>query len=329
MKKLLPTLAILSLMLPSISFAAALTSQQSSSLIAVVQSSPGTPASAFVSLITAFSNITVNQATSLIAVVQAAPSVPASAFVNLLTSFTVDTAAAPAVTPVVITQPTQINQPAIQPVTPIQPTIPTTLVPSTQTNMPMVDIKVNGSDGPITIPQGISTTISWTSQGVVEPGCGITGSPSWSGNSGTSGSKNSGSLTASTTITIQCYALLGNTVVRNAVSDSVTINVVPIPLSFIQEPVVKLTLFGTTTYNYNPTQTYQLNAVTWKTNKPAKIEHYAESWMTAGGDNDFMYTCLPWDASWFYAGKTYTCNLDLISEDGSRLHWNTSFTPGG
>src|SRR3989338_1523176 len=110
MKKLLPTLAILSLMLPSISFAAALTSQQSSSLIAVVQSSPGTPASAFVSLITAFSNITVNQATSLIAVVQAAPSVPASAFVNLLTSFTVDTAAAPAVTPVVITQPTQINK---------------------------------------------------------------------------------------------------------------------------------------------------------------------------------------------------------------------------
>src|ERR1035437_10489785 len=79
---------------PAVSFAAALTPQQSSSLIAVVQSSPGTPASAFVSLITAFSNITVNQATSLITVVQAAPGVPANAFVDLLTSFTVDTAAA-------------------------------------------------------------------------------------------------------------------------------------------------------------------------------------------------------------------------------------------
>ncbi len=78
---------------PAVSFAAALTPQQSSSLIAVVQSSPGTPASAFVFLITAFSNITVTQATSLITVVQSAPGTPASAFVSLLTSFTVDTVA--------------------------------------------------------------------------------------------------------------------------------------------------------------------------------------------------------------------------------------------
>lgn len=93
MKKITATLAILFFILPSVSSAAALTQQQSTSLIAVVQSSPGTPASAFVSLITAFSNITVNQATSLITVVQAAPGVPANAFVNLLTSFTVDTPA--------------------------------------------------------------------------------------------------------------------------------------------------------------------------------------------------------------------------------------------
>jgi hypothetical protein len=76
---------------PAVSFAAALTPEQSSSLITVVQSSPGTPASAFVPLITAFSNITVNQAASLIVVVQAAPGVPATAFIDLLTSFTVDT----------------------------------------------------------------------------------------------------------------------------------------------------------------------------------------------------------------------------------------------
>jgi len=94
--------------LPSVSFAAALTPQQSSSLIAVVQSSPGTPASAFVSLITAFSNITVTQATSLITVVQVAPGVPANAFVDLLTSFTADTVATQIVTPVVT--PTVITQ---------------------------------------------------------------------------------------------------------------------------------------------------------------------------------------------------------------------------
>ena len=86
-----PVLVLLFFTLPSVSFAAALTQQQSTSLIAVVQSSPGIPASAFVSLITAFSNITTAQASSLITVVQSAPGVPANAFVDLLTSFTVDT----------------------------------------------------------------------------------------------------------------------------------------------------------------------------------------------------------------------------------------------
>jgi len=113
---------------PAFTQAAALTTAQSTSLIAVVQSSPGTPASAFVNLITAFSNITVNQATSLIAVVQASPSTPATAFVDLLTSFTVDTpttqpattATNQAVTPTTpqsttsVTQPTQTNQQATQ-----------------------------------------------------------------------------------------------------------------------------------------------------------------------------------------------------------------------
>lgn len=105
MKKIIPAaLALLFFILPSVSSAAALTQQQSTSLIAVVQSSPGTPASAFVSLITAFSNITTAQASSLITVVQSAPGVPANAFVNLLTSFTVDTPTTQVITPVATTQ---------------------------------------------------------------------------------------------------------------------------------------------------------------------------------------------------------------------------------
>ena len=91
MKKLAPVLVALLISVPSVSFAAALTTQQANSLIAVVQSSPGTPASAFTNLITAFSNITIAQADSLIGVVQAAPGVAANAFVNLLVSFTQDT----------------------------------------------------------------------------------------------------------------------------------------------------------------------------------------------------------------------------------------------
>ncbi len=151
-------------MLPSASFAAALTSQQSSSLIAVVQSSPGMLASAFVPLITAFSNITVNQATSLITVVQAAPGVPANAFVNLLISFTVDTPttqpATPATNQVVtpaVTQSTQPTNPVTQtqttpPVT--QPTTVPTTVPTptptttTLTSAPKISVSVS-SDNPV------------------------------------------------------------------------------------------------------------------------------------------------------------------------------------
>ncbi len=119
MKKTTIVLALIFFVAPSASSAAALTSQQANSLIAVVQSSPNTPASVFVPLITSFSNITVNQATSLISVVQTAPSVPASAFVNLLISFTVDTPTA-VVTPTTgTTQPTQTDQQAIQAVLPI------------------------------------------------------------------------------------------------------------------------------------------------------------------------------------------------------------------
>lgn len=82
------TILILALFFPISSFA--ITQDQAISLINVVQSSPGTPASAFTNLITAFSSITETQAKSLIGVVQAAPGVPAEAFVNLLVSFTVD-----------------------------------------------------------------------------------------------------------------------------------------------------------------------------------------------------------------------------------------------
>jgi|GEM_PF-2040958 len=86
-------LALVFLALPLSASAAALTTQQSSSLISVVQSSPGTPARAFVNLITAFSNILVSQAESLIGVIQASPGTSATAFIPLLASFTVDSMA--------------------------------------------------------------------------------------------------------------------------------------------------------------------------------------------------------------------------------------------
>ena len=75
---------------PSVSFAASLTQAQAESLINIVQASPGTPASAFTGLITAFSNISAAQANDLIGVIQSSPGTPASAFTGLITSFTAD-----------------------------------------------------------------------------------------------------------------------------------------------------------------------------------------------------------------------------------------------
>ena len=120
MKHLITLIALV--LIPNLSFAAPLTQVQASSLIAVVQSSPTTPASAFTNLITSFSNITLVQAESLITVVQAAPGVPANAFVNMLIVFTVDPVIA-----VATIQPTPQQTPSfgsIQPVvdnTPAQP----------------------------------------------------------------------------------------------------------------------------------------------------------------------------------------------------------------
>lgn len=127
---------------PALTQAAALTTAQSTSLIAVVQSSPGTPASAFVNLITAFSNITTNQATSLIAVVQASPSTPANVFVDLLTSFTVDTASTQLAT-------SETNQAVTQTATTQSTTFATPSTATTQTSTPVPTLAtVNFSDLP-------------------------------------------------------------------------------------------------------------------------------------------------------------------------------------
>lgn len=89
-----------------------------------------------------------------------------------------------------------------------------------QVPTPWVAIKVNNQDnsnGPVVVlPSGCivnfvsscaKVTVTWQSQGTVTPGCGILGGGSWSGNFGTSGSRED-SLSALTsksfTYTIQC-----------------------------------------------------------------------------------------------------------------------------
>ena len=119
------------LLIPSVSFAAPLTQDQANSLIAVVQSSTTTPASAFVPLITAFSSITVPQAESLINVVQQAPGVPADAFVGMLLAFTVDPVLGttqPIVEPPVIIEPMPKPKEPAKAISPSLPDVATTTV---------------------------------------------------------------------------------------------------------------------------------------------------------------------------------------------------------
>ena len=81
---------------------------------------------------------------------------------------------------------------------------------------PTVDIKANGSDGPITIPYNSSATLSWTSTNATS--CQASGA--WSGTKPLSGSESTGNLTTGTyTYTLTCQGAGGTA------SDSVTVNV--------------------------------------------------------------------------------------------------------
>jgi hypothetical protein len=80
---------------------------------------------------------------------------------------------------------------------------------------PVVDLKVENSDGPITVPYNNSVNLSWTSENV--DWCQAFGD--WSGTKPTSGSESTGNLTSSKTYTITCYGP------GSSASDSVTVYV--------------------------------------------------------------------------------------------------------
>ena len=84
-----------------------------------------------------------------------------------------------------------------------------------QVNLPTVDIKANGSDGPITIAYNSAAVLSWTSANATS--CNASGS--WTGSKTLSGSESTGNLTSARTYTINCQNSSGSA------SDSVTVNV--------------------------------------------------------------------------------------------------------
>jgi hypothetical protein len=81
---------------------------------------------------------------------------------------------------------------------------------------PTVDIKVNNSNGPITVNYNTAATLSWSSTNAV----GCTASGSWSGVKAVSGSASTGSLTNSSyTYNLRCCSA------TSCATDSVTVNV--------------------------------------------------------------------------------------------------------
>ncbi len=83
---------------------------------------------------------------------------------------------------------------------------------------PEVDLKVNSSDGPITVSEGDSITISWSTRNV-DAGNSCTATGAWSGSKAGSGSESTGAITFSRTYTLTCSGFGLN------VSDSVSVNV--------------------------------------------------------------------------------------------------------
>ena len=85
----------------------------------------------------------------------------------------------------------------------------------TTTAETIINIKANGSNGPITIPYNSSANLSWTSSNADS----CYASNGWSGTKATSGSQSTGNLTSSRTYTITCQGS------RGPASDSVVVNV--------------------------------------------------------------------------------------------------------
>ena len=86
---------------------------------------------------------------------------------------------------------------------------------TTDSSLATVDMKANGSDGPITINSGTAATLSWTSTNATS----CTASGGWSGSKATSGSQSTGNLITSQTYTLACTGTSGNA------SDSVAVNI--------------------------------------------------------------------------------------------------------
>ena len=167
----------------------------------------------------------------------------------------------------------------------------------TTTSGPSVDLKVNGSNGPISVPYNGSVNLTWYSSNVDS----CYASNGWSGTKSTSGSESMTNLTSSKTYTINCSGSGGS------VSDSVSINVdgysntnPPIADAGSNKTVYEnqtVTLDGS---GYDPDG----GSVTY-------------NWSCSGGSLNYRYADRPvFDAPSVSYDRNYTCTLTVTDDEG-------------
>lgn len=154
--------------------------------------------------------------------------------------------------------------------------------------IPVADIKANGSNGPINIPYNTAANISWTSANISSCSVSPTG---WTGlsNSGIS----TGNLTASQTYTLTCLNSAGA-----SAQDSVTIN--------ISIPAI------TVSCTVSPADAKTGESVTWTA-------------FASGGTKSYTYL---WHGDPPLEGKTNNPAIVQYTTDGDKNGWVTVNSPG-
>ncbi len=159
-----------------------------------------------------------------------------------------------------------------------------------------VDIKVNGSDGPITIPYNTSANLIWISSNVDS----CYASNAWSGTKSTSGSESTGSLTSSKTYNITCSGPGGS------VSDNVMINV----STYSGDPPVA---DAGSDKNVYENQSVTLNGSGYDPDGYS-VTYY---WSCSGGNLSNRYTARPtFNAPSVSYDRHYTCHLTVTDNEG-------------
>ena len=141
--------------------------------------------------------------------------------------------------------------------------------------VPTVDIRANGSNGPISIPWGTAATLSWTSTDATS----CTASGAWSGSKSISNSESTGNITSfPRTYTITCTGPGGT-----SAPDSVTINQSTPTLS------INLTSNPSPATGNFPLAVNLTAAITAYTGNPSESVNYTFWWDCDDPSNDVAY----------------------------------------